>query len=327
MNLENYTLCLGPMSKNIVDSIIEYSNKQQKHLILIPSRRQIEFNGGYSNNWTTKDFCDYVRNKSKYILLERDHGGPGQGLKDDDGLESLKIDCENFDIIHIDPWKKYSNYQEGLEKTIECINYCYKLNPNILFEIATEESIRKFSVDELERLILDLKKSLETDVFNNIKYLVIQCGTSLCEGNNTGKFDENRLTNMINLARKYNFLSKEHNGDWVSSEIIKKKYELGLNSINVAPELGEIETRVILDSIKNDQVLFDKMYNLCLDSKKWVKWVDSSFKPHENKEKLILICGHYVFSYPDFYNIISNLSDVYPSIYKNIENFLSLILV
>ena len=37
--------------------------------------------------------------------------------------------------------------------------------------------------------------------------------------------------------------------------------------------------------------------------KKWVKWVSKDFKPEENKEKLINICGHYVFSYTEFQKI------------------------
>ena len=49
-----------------------------------------------------------------------------------------------MDIIHIDPWKKYPSYSEGLEKTIELIKYCYKQNPNIEYEIGTEEGIRHF---------------------------------------------------------------------------------------------------------------------------------------------------------------------------------------
>lgn len=45
---------IGPMSKNIVDAIIEFSNKTNHSVGLIPSRRQIEWDGGYVNNWTTE---------------------------------------------------------------------------------------------------------------------------------------------------------------------------------------------------------------------------------------------------------------------------------
>ena len=127
---------------------------------------------------------------------------------------------------------------------------------------------------------------------------------------------------MINISKKYNLLSKEHNGDWVSKNIIKEKYKLGLNSINIAPELGELESKVILDLIKDDNLLFVKMYNLCLNSNKWKKWVNDDFIPNNNKEKLILICGHYIFSKDDFKEIIDKIGNIYNDVYKKINFFL-----
>ena len=41
---------IGPMSKNIVDSIIEFQIESKNKVGLIPSRRQVDYNGGYSNN-------------------------------------------------------------------------------------------------------------------------------------------------------------------------------------------------------------------------------------------------------------------------------------
>ena len=54
-------LYLGPVSKNVVDAVIEYSNKQQITLGLIASRRQIDFNGGYVNNWNTQNFQSMLK--------------------------------------------------------------------------------------------------------------------------------------------------------------------------------------------------------------------------------------------------------------------------
>ena len=289
---------IGPMSKNVVDSVIEFSAGE--HMVFIPSRRQIEWNGGYVNNWTTKEFVRYVKSKNPNILIERDHGGPGQGTIDDDGIESMKHDARYMDIIHIDPWKKYPQFEDGLQWTIDLITMCYEINPEVVYEIATEEGIRKFEVDELDRLVNELKTRLDSRVFSKIKYLVIQCGTRLSEKYNTGVFDEQRLQSMIQLAKKHNLIAKEHNGDWVSNEVVQAKSKYGLECINIAPEFGEIETRVILDRIKDDQFLFEKFFNICYSSKKWEKWVTQTFKPLENKEQVILISGHYVFSDPEF---------------------------
>ena len=312
----NPKIFLGPMSKNIVDIVIEYSNSFKLPFTFIPSRRQVEYHGGYVNNWKTKDFVKYVKKKGKYISIERDHGGPGQGTNMDDGVESFKEDCKYMDIIHIDPWKKYPKYEDGLEETIKALNLCYNENPNLFFEIATEEGIRRFNVDELERFILDLQKKIKPEIYKRIKYFVVQCGTGLLEATNIGHYEKKRLKNMVNLCKKYGFISKEHNGDWVSVDLMREKFNLGLDCINVAPELGQIETKAILKSIKNiDDVekknkLFEKYYHICLHSKKWVKWVSKDFNPEENKEKLINICGHYVFSYPEFQNIKKELKEV-----------------
>lgn len=304
---------LGPMSKNIVDTVIEYSNSFKLPFTLIPSRRQVEYNGGYVNNWTTKNFVDYVKRKGKYISVERDHGGPGQGTNMDDGVESFREDCKYMDVIHIDPWKKYPKYEDGLKETIKALNFCYNENPNLFFEIATEEGIRRFEVNELEKFILDLQKQIKPEIYKRIKYFVVQCGTGLLEATNIGHYEKERLKNMVDLCNKYGFISKEHNGDWVSVDLMREKFELGLDCINVAPELGQIETKAILKQIqkikdiekKNE--LFETFFRICLHSKKWVKWVSKDFKPEENKEKLINICGHYVFSYTEFQEIKKQL--------------------
>ena len=290
---------IGPMSKNVVDTVIEFSTQHNIDMVFIPSRRQVDYDKGYVNNWNTKEFVQYVRSKNNKILIERDHAGPGQGSVDDDGYSSLSVDALYVDIIHIDPWKKYSDFDEGLKWTIDMITFCYNINPNVEYEIGTEENIRKFEVDELEELIIQLQKKLPADIFKKIKYLVIQCGTKLSEKSNIGSFDSEVLSKMMQLANKYGYIAKEHNGDWVNHDIVNKKQLYGLNCINIAPEFGEIETSVLMTYFKK-YGLFDDFYRICYESKKWVKWVNTSFDPERNKEKLVLISGHYTFSYPDF---------------------------
>ena len=298
---------IGPMSKNIVDAAIEYSNETNTPIGLIPSRRQVDNYSGYVNNWTTEKFSEYVRSKTKRVLLVRDHGGPNQGSNPDDGFDSLKQDCRSLDVIHVDPWAKYPNYQDGINSTVDIINFCYKNNSDITFEVGTEESIRKFSTEELSRFIKDLKLKLKKEVFNKITYLVIQSGTSLKGNSNTGTYNKDRLIRMVDLAHSYNLLSKEHNGDYLPTDIIKEKMSLGLDSINIAPEFGQVETQVYLDRIKKEKPdLIEILYEICYTSNKWRKWVAEDFDPFQNKEELINICGHYVFSNLTFIKKIKN---------------------
>jgi hypothetical protein len=293
---------IGPMSKNVVDSILEFTEETGNQIGLIPSRRQVEWDGGYVNDWTTKDFSKY----SHKLILKRDHAGPGQGYNMDDGFESLTHDCKHLNMIHIDPWKKYPSYQNGLKWTTNMINHCLSENPNIEFEIGTEEAIRKFEPQELNQLLTDLQLKLDEEAFKRIKYLVIQSGTSLKGNSNTGSYNKERLLDMIKVAKSWNLLSKEHNGDYIPISLIKEKMSLGLDAINIAPEFGLIETL----SYIHKGIDIDKFWKICYDSKRWEKWVDNNFDPYTQKLDLIKICGHYILSNPEFLKIKPNIDNI-----------------
>jgi len=295
---------IGPMSKNVVDSIIEFGDG----FGFIPSRRQVDYTGGYVNNWTTGEFATYVNGR---VPIERDHGGIGQGYKYDNGLDSLMHDSRYFDIIHIDPWKEYQDFDKGLQETIDCLNYIYFVlgKVNIKFEVGTEESIRRFEVDELEKLLMHLRVKLESEIFENIEYVVVQSGVGLDLGNmrNTGKFDPDRLEKMIEVCKKFDKKSKEHNGDYLPGEDYKNRFDMGLDSVNIAPEFGQLETLIYLNHM--DDEVISKWYDLCLESKRWKKWVDKDFDILD-KKRLIQICGHYLFSNIGFKKIKPDIDDV-----------------
>jgi hypothetical protein len=316
-------LFIGPVSKSVIDATIDFANDNNIPLGLIPSRRQIDFIGGYvdflDNGYggNTKAFALYVKKKTSLVTLVRDHGGPSQGQTDDDGKESLENDCRSLDIIHIDPWKRYSNYTLGLQETIDLINKASLLNPFIQFEVGTEEAIRKFSVDELDKFVSDLKTRLRPKIFNKIKYLVIQSGTALKGNTNTGLYSSQQLKDMIQISKKFDLISKEHNGDYLPSKLIKQKFKLGLDCINIAPEFGKIESDIIAKQLqeKSDSYVLD-FFKICKDSNKWVKWVDKDFKPDDNILETISICGHYVFSYPSFRKLKQILG---PEVYIDVK--------
>lgn len=281
----NCQLFIGCVSINTIDAAIEYSNENNVYLGLIPSRRQVDAHGGYIN-FNNKLLYDYVKNRSNKIILQRDHGGPNQGTIKDDGVISLLDDCKYYDILHIDPWIKYTNFQDGLECTKQLIQSCMDSKYNGTFEIGTEESIFSFELHEMDTLIQSCKKY-------NIEYVVIQSGTSLSENKNTGTYNKNKLINFLNLVKKYNLKTKEHNGDYINSDIIREKFNLGLNGINIAPEFGFIETCCYLEALSKDSQKINIFYDLCYESGRWKKWVNSQFNI-EDKLSLIKICGHYL---------------------------------
>ena len=309
--MSNIKYFIGPMTKNVVDAIVDFSSTTGHPIALIPSRRQVEWNGGYVNNWTTEELRQYAPS----LTIQRDHGGPGQGTNDDDGYESLAYDAKHFDLIHIDPWKKYPAYIDGLNETVKMIKYCYDINPTVEYEVGTEQAIRPFEVEELDNLVLDLQKLLPTEVYSKIKYLVIQSGTSLKGTTQTGNYDATRLKEMVEVAKRYTLLSKEHNGDYIPVQVIREKFNLGLDAINIAPEFGLLETQTYLDEIKDSKTL-GRFWQICYNSKKWVKWVNPEFDPYYNREQVIKISGHYVLSSPEF---LSDIKAQFPGIDEKIK--------
>ena len=300
--------CIGPMSKEVVDTVIDYYNDTGRAIWFIPSRRQVEWDGGYVNNWTTYGFCSYVRKRSKNNLIMRDHGGPHQGAVIDIGYSSISADAMMMDGIHVDPWKKYREIEDAANCTSEIIRFCSRTNGNLFFEIGTEQGIREMSVDEMERFILLVRDKLK-GTFDRVEYFVIQSGTGLKENHNTGKYDTSKLADMTSLCKKYGLKSKEHNGDYLSSDAVSARFDGGLDTINIAPEFGYIQTKLILSEIKGNEELFEKMFDVCLSSKKWCKWVGEDFNPNDRKEELIKICGHYVFSDQEIVKITRSIDN------------------
>lgn len=293
------------MSKNTVDAALELAADSSINIGFIPSRRQVDYAGGYVNNWTTKQFANYVSGKT---IIQRDHGGPEQGYESDDGYTSFTADAYCFNMIHIDPWKAHQEYDAGLEWTIKYINYINSLNKNMLFEIGTEEAIRSFSTEELESFLTDLKGALYPSVFNKIKYAVVQSGVGLdlLNKTNTGNFSLDKLRDMCKVCKDFGVLSKEHNGDYLTGPEIRLRYENGLDAINIAPELGQIETRCYIEHLTPEEL--KTFYNICYNSGRWKKWV--SLDDLKDDKDLISVCGHYMFADEKFLKIKPDIDQI-----------------
>jgi len=125
---------------------------------------------------------------------------------------------------------------------------------------------------------------------------------------------------MLNVVKKYNFISKEHNGDYNDISVIKKKEISGLEYINIAPEFGTIESSIILEHIKHNTEHHQQVYNLCIESGKWKKWVSTDFDFINKKDEIILITGHYIYSNKDFLLIKGMYSQIDEEIKQKIFN-------
>ena len=138
----NSKLGFGPMSPEIIEGIIKASSELKRAFMLIATKNQIDWNCGYVNNWTTKQYVEFVDGiKKKYkgskVYLCRDHCGPGFKNKDiKDVFRTINDDIENnFDLIHIDFSKFSSDKKVVLNKTKEVIKWIVRKNPKIKVEI------------------------------------------------------------------------------------------------------------------------------------------------------------------------------------------------
>jgi hypothetical protein len=325
-------LGVGPMSKNCIDASIELADQYKTPLMLIASRRQIDseqFNGGYVENWTTKQFADYVKEKdiNQNIILARDHGGPwqneiekSQDMSLEDAMQSAKdsyradIDA-GFHMLHIDPSvdiHSQPSIDQVLDRVYELYDFCWSYarqkNKNIIFEIGTEEqSGSNNTQQDIEYTLGNMHKFCKNNKMPFPSFIVIQAGTRAMETRNIGSFDsqirvanelppEIQIPKMIDICNKYGIFMKEHNTDYLSTESLKWQPRLGIHAANIAPEFGVAETKAFVDILErnNQRNLLDEFLNISYNSRKWEKWMleDTSAS---DKDKSI-IAGHYVFS-------------------------------
>jgi len=313
MNFPKYYI--GPMSKNVVDCVIKHG---QKHSIgLIPSRRQVDFSGGYVNGWNTEIFSSYIKKKNSSILLCRDHGGAEQGQVSDDGNKSFGTDAQYLDLIHIDPFRVSETIYQAAEKTADIIEKIFEVNPNIMYEVGTEEAIFKYQPEDLNWMLGYLKIRLRMEYFNQIKYAVVQSGTrlDLATRTNIGNYNNTRLQNFIEIVKNFDLMSKEHNGDYLTDSFdVEVRFASGLDAINIAPEYGQIESEFYLEMCSKDNALFEQLYKICYNSGKWKKWISDVSRV--SKSQIVMTCCHYILSDKSF---IGNIKSHFPNADKLIQ--------
>jgi hypothetical protein len=328
-------LGVGPMSVNCVDAVIELSNEHEVPILLIASRRQIdseEFGGGYVNNWSTKEFAQYVidHDKKGKILLARDHGGPWQNSKEIEANLSLRKAMESakssyradleagFQVLHIDPSVDIHgqpDVDEVLARIFDLYEFCWnqaqQMGREVIFEIGTEEQSGSTNTqEELDYTLNAVQQFCKKNRLPQPSFVVIQCGTRVMETRNVGSFDspfrvadelpaEIQLPKMIEICNRYGILMKEHNSDYLSDDALQWHPRLGIHAANVAPEFGVTETRELVSVLEDNGLskLADRFLQLAYESNKWDKWMLSNTGATDRDRSII--AGHYVFSKPE----------------------------
>lgn len=322
-------LGIGPMSPEIIEAVFKYSEQNETPLMLIASQNQIDWDHGYVNHWNTLEYTKYLNNlKIQYpknqVYICRDHCGPNFKHKNiKDVYKTIDNDLENnFDLIHIDFCKYQGTYEKILKESKKAIEYIYNKSPKTLIEIGTDENTGTH---------LNNTSKIEKEMYffsqiAPIQFFVCQTGSLIKEINQIGNFNTKFIKKIKKIAKKYNLYLKEHNADYCDPTEIKLRNNI-VDSVNVAPQYGVIQTQLTIQKCLTYGINFDEFLKASYNSKKWDKWMHKN----TNKNKLLcaIIAGHYNFTddtYKKIYNQINQYEDfkdnIINEIMKNIDLYI-----
>lgn len=320
--MTNFKLGFGPMSWSINEILAQYARDNQRPLMLIASRNQIDADSGYV--MTTKELGQQMSPyRSEYLMLCRDHCGPyfldvEKSLSLRQAIEATKKtiagDIEaGFDLIHIDT----SRCDDPYHVADELFNYCLKLNPNIKFEFGTEENVGVAA--GMKKYQEDVKFASQ---YPNMEFVVAQTGSLTMEDRQVGSFDVAMVKQLVGYANAAGVKLKEHNADYLTAEQISLRKQAGVHACNIAPQLGVIQTQTLLSIAYNNNIDSSEFKQAVLNSDRWKKWIidgDNDVKAN--------VAGHYCFNgdeYKKLYNAVNGVCDFESELKNNISKCLDL---
>ena len=295
MDLKKFKLGVGPMSPEVVDICLEYSKVNNFPIMIIASRNQVDTTSGYA--FTTKTLVDFIKSNVNYdpkrVLICRDHCGPYYGdidnaLSVEDALKNcintIESDILNgFNLIHVDISRVTT--EEKYIIAHQLINHILKLDPNMMLEFGSENNLSTEENNNQIQHDVEFSRLYPT----NIKFVVGRTG-SLTKHKQVGYFDVEDNTKLANIIHNHGFLFKEHNADYLIEQDIVLRKQAGVDSLNIAPQLGTIHTTVLMILGKEFENEFDTFKKYVLEKEIWKKWITSEVTDDETK---LLVSGHY----------------------------------
>ena len=301
----NFKLGFGPMSREVIDILCDYSHNKQQPLMIIASRNQVDASSGYV--MTTPELAAQLTTKNTdHLLICRDHCGPyfldsEKSLSLKTAIEATKktiaYDIEQgFNLIHIDT----SRVEDTYGVAAELFNFCLDLNPNIMFEFGTEENVG------VAAGVLKYKNDMAfAKNIPNMKFVVAQTGSLCFEDHQAGHFEFDTVCGLVQLANDNNVGLKEHNADYLTAEEIQLRKSAGVHALNIAPQLGVVQTKLLrtLSSRYNLNKEWQNFADVVLASQRWKKWTVS-----QSNDQRIIVAGHYCFASPEYHILISAIN-------------------
>lgn len=302
----NFKLGFGPMSSEIITAISFYTEFEKTPLMIIASRNQVDHDSGYVMN--TSALSQQVSSCSPDLLwLCRDHCGPyfldaEKQLSERDAIDATKktiaMDIEQgFNLIHIDT----SRVSDGYKTAEELIKFCLDLNPNINFEFGTEENVGVAAGIEKYKNDVAFAKQ-----FPNMQFVVAQTGSLVREDYQAGELNFDAVKTLVGYANEAGVKLKEHNADYLTKPEIQLRKALGVHALNIAPQLGVIQTRGVRRAAQRLFVEdeWNNFANAVYKSKKWEKWLVDG-----DEDTAVDIAGHYLYQSDEYKRLTDALTE------------------
>ena len=321
----DFRLGFGPMSRDVIEILCNYSHNNKKPLMIIASRNQVDAESGYV--MTTPQIREQLTSlPTDYIWMCRDHCGPyfldaEKNLSLRDAVEATKktiaYDIEQgFNLIHIDTSRVDDTY--GIAE--ELFKFCLDLNPNIQFEFGTEENVGVAAGAIKYKADVAFAKNIP-----NIQFVVAQTGSLCHEDHQAGTFEIDTVRELVAVANANGVKLKEHNADYLTAGEIQLRRAAGVHAMNIAPQLGVVQTKLLRRLVAahpDAQGQWTDFANEVIASGRWSKWTERDDREHQ-----INVAGHYCFSgskYQALVNVINQRTDWKTAITSEIEYILDL---
>ena len=296
------------MSRLVIQALGKYSKQRDYPLMVIASRNQVSQNGGYV--CTSQELVAALQPyKTDNLLICRDHCGPyfadaDRGLDLEQSMEQcfkqIKEDIDaGFDLLHIDVSKVKG---DPLACAKRLMDYALSLNPTIKFEFGSEDNTGVDVASSIGRI--DGQLEFLQQYKDNMVFFVTQTG-SLTLDNQAGRFDEDTNKRVAAQIHAAGLLFKEHNADYLKEDELSLRANAGVDSLNIAPQLGKIQTELTKKFASADA--WAKFADYVYANNKWSRWVSDAGADRDNA---VAVSGHYHFSSDAYSQVLASIADL-----------------
>jgi hypothetical protein len=135
-----------------------------------------------------------------------------------------------------------------------------------------------------------------------MQFVVAQTGSLVMEDRQVGEVKFDVVEQLVAIANQAGIKLKEHNADYLTAEQIQLRSRVGVHALNIAPQLGVIETKTVLNLAKEFGIDTADYENTVLASNKWRKW-------HINGDDAakVSMAGHYCFHSNEFFQLCESI--------------------